>query len=388
VRTMSSPLLIASAVTSGFAVGFVPSLVDSMRGPLCQQLKGSEKGIDRTVMLFYVVWLPAMPLAGWLIDHWHNMEVLFLGLLACVLGIAWLGLAQSVGALVSSVLVLGAGYSAVATAGIRLMPAALGFTAHSSTIAALNVGFVCVIVGAVAAPALVGWVVRQWGNRQGLLYLSLALVAAAVLVFLARGDIVEREHPVPWRELVGNPRLWLIAAVILLYFALENCLEVWPEPYLKELGYVGRSSTAALLLFWGMFTLARLAAGWLPQTNFDIWLLLALVLSSSIILGNLVGANEYSSGSLGFWATGACYGPLLPGFLALVWDLFPDSSQGLPGAALGMMLALSGLDTLIVRPVMTRLASRRRARTIMRVPTVLGLILAAPLFALALIRHW
>ncbi len=99
-------------------------------------------------------------------------------------------------------------------------------------------------------------------------------------------------------------------------------------------------------------------------------------------MGNLAGANEYSSGSLGFWITGACYGPLLPGFLALVMELLPE----LPATALGIMLAFSGLDTLIVRPMMTALAARSRARTVMRVPLLLGLLLAAPLLVLALIR--
>jgi fucose permease len=384
---MSHPLLIASALASGFAIGFVPALVDSLRLPLHGQLKGSEKSVDRTLLLFYCTWLPAMPLAGWLIDHWHNMEVLFFGLLACVLGMAWLGLAASLRSLVSSVLVLGAGYSTVAVAGVRLMPGALGFTAHPSTVAALNVGFVCVIVGAVAAPPIVAWTGRRWGHRQGLLYLSLGLVAAATLVFVSRGEFPDHERSLPWSELIRDARLWLLGTVILLYFALENCVEVWPEPYLKELGYRGRYLGAAMLGFWIAFTLLRFATGWLPQTNYDIWLLLALVLSSSIILGNLVGATEYSSGSLGFWLTGATYGPLLPGFLALVLDLFPESAPGLPATALGMMLALSGLDTLIVRPLMTALAHRRPARTVMRVPTVLGFILAAPLLVFALIRR-
>ena len=58
-----------------------------------------------------------------------------------------------------------------------------------------------------------------------------------------------------------------------------------------------------------------------------------------------------------------------------------------PGTALGLMLALSGLDTLILRPLMTRLARRYTVRTVMRVPTVLALLLAAPLLMLALLRR-
>src|SRR5579859_5883810 len=130
---MSTSLLIAGAATSGFAIGFVPTLVDSVRPSLYRQVKAPTQVVDRALTLFYVSWLPAMPLSGWLIDHWQlheygcNKEVLFFGLLACVLGIAWLGMAQTPWSLVSSVLVLGAGYSMLATAGIRLMPAALGF---------------------------------------------------------------------------------------------------------------------------------------------------------------------------------------------------------------------------------------------------------------------
>jgi fucose permease len=380
---MSSPLLIAGALTSGFAIGFIPALVDRVRTSLYQQFKGSESRVDRCVALFYVCWLPAMPLSGWLLDHWRNKEVLFLGLLACVLGIAWLGLSQSLRSVVSSVVLLGVGYAWVATGGIRLMAHALQFSEHASHVGALNAGFVFVILGAVIAPWLVGAAERRGGYRQGLLYLSLLVVAAALLIFLVPFDDFPSLAPsMPWRTLAGDARLWLLGAVILLYFALENCLEFWPDAYLKEIGYQGRGRAWAIVIFWGAFTLTRALTGWLPLGTFDVWLLLALVLASSFTMGNLVGANEYSSGSLGFWLIGGCYGPLLPGFLALVMDTFSD----LPATALGIMLALSGVDTLIVRPAMTALARRHSAQTIMRVPLVVGLIMAAPLLVLALVR--
>jgi MFS family permease len=380
---MSSPLVIAGAAVSGLAIGFVPALVDSLRAPLAKQLKGTERTVNGVLNLFYLAWLPAMPLSGWLLDHWRNKEVLFFGLLACVLGIAWLGMAQSLRSLASSAVLLGVGYSWVATGGIRLMADALRFTEHSSHIGALNVGFVCVSLGAVIAPWVAARTEGRRGLRQGLLYLSLVLVAAAILVFVVpREQFPQLAESMPWREVVGSLKLWLLAALIVVYFAIENCFEVWPEPYLKEIGYEGRGLTIALLVFWAAFTIARAGMGWLPQSGANIWLLLGLVLASSFIMGNLVGANEYSSGSLGFWATGACYGPLLPGFLALVMEVFPD----LPATALGIMLALSGLDTLIVRPVMTGLARRKSARMVMRVPTVLGLLMAAPLLVLALLR--
>jgi MFS family permease len=375
-------LLIASAATSGFAIGLVPTLVDTVRAPLCRQMQAPEQRVGRILSLFYLCWLPAMPVAGWLVDHGRDKEILFFGLLGCVLGIAWLGMAQTLWSLFTSVLVLGVGYAMLATAGIRLMPAALGFTPQISTVAALNVGFVFVVFGAVAGPWLVAHAERRWGYRQGLLYLSLGLVVAAGLVFLVpAGDFRKVERIASVGYLLRDIRLGLMAGVVLLYFALENCLEVWPAPFLRELRYEGRGLTIALLVFWGAFTLLRIAMGWLPDNSWVPWILLGLLLISGFTMGNLSAANERTSGSIGFWLVAVCYGPLLPGFLALVMNFYPE----LPATALGVMLALGGLDTLVVRPWVTSLARRRPARNVMRVPMILALLMAAPLLVLALL---
>jgi predicted MFS family arabinose efflux permease len=385
--TMPSSLLIASAATSGFTIGFVPTLVDSIRAPLGRQVAAPERRVNRILTLFYLCWVPAMPLSGWLLDHGlldhaRHKEILFFGLLSCVLGIAWLGMAHTSWSLLSSVLVLGVGYSMVATAGIALMPVALGFTAEPSNVGALNIGFVFVALGAVAGTWLVNQAVRRWGHRQGLLYLSLGLVVVAGLVFLVPRDrFLEHKTDVAWSAVFGNIRLGLLAAIVLLYFAVENCLEVWPEPFLKDLRYKGRALTVALLIFWGAFTLVRVATGWLPDSMGVPWILLGLLLVSGFTMGNLSAANEYSSGTIGFWLVAVCYGPLLPGFLALVMSLVPDC----PGTALGIMLALGGLDTLVVRPWVTSLARRRPVRNVMRVPMLLALLMAAPLLVLALL---
>ena len=384
---MSTPLLITGAAASSVAVGFVPALVDSLGDALRQQLRGRERWVEWTLRIFYICWLPLMPLAGWAADHGRTKEVLFFGLLGCALGVAWLGLANSLRSLLTSVLVLSAGYSCLATAGVRLMPVAFGFGANPSTMAKVNLGFVLVVFGAVLAPWIVGALQKRWGYRQGLLYTSLALVVAAGLVFLVSRDLLPAPGgpTVPgWSEPLGDYRLWLIAFAILFYFAIENCTEVWPALYLKELGFQGRGLAFALLLFWGAFLLARLGCGWLPQRTaaHEVWLLFGLAGLSALALGNLVGAGEYSSGSLGVWLTGACYGPLLPGFLALVMDAFPQQQA----TTVGFLLAFSGLDTVIVRPIMNRLAGRTTTRNLMKAPLLLALFIAAILLGLALLR--
>jgi H+/gluconate symporter-like permease len=61
--------------------------------------------------------------------------------------------------------------------------------------------------------------------------------------------------------------------------------------------------------------------------------------------------------------------------------------KALPVSILGALLALSGFDTLVVRPVMNVFGKDRPARSVMWAPTVLALILAAPLLLLAFVRN-
>jgi hypothetical protein len=113
-------------------------------------------------------------------------------------------------------------------------------------------------------------------------------------------------------------------------------------------------------------------------------LTVGLLIASAIILGNLTSGYEIGGGSLGFWLVGACYGPLLPGFLGIALDQAAKVSDKPPPALLlGFLLALSGLDTLVVRPLMSGFGKDRAARSVMRVPTVLAIVLAAPLLLLA-----
>jgi hypothetical protein len=230
---------------------------------------------------------------------------------------------------------------------------------------------------------------RLWGYRQGLLSLSIALIAPAALAALCDRELFPSSPSTlaSWNEIFMHPQMGLVVVVILLYFALENCLEFWPDSYLKELGYQGRGLHVGLLVFWLAFLATRGFAAWWffvhPSHAFSLTLILVVV--SAFILGNLTGGFEFGSGSVGFWLLGACYGPLLPGFLGMALELYYP--KALPISILGALLALSGFDTLVVRPLMSVFGKDRPARSVMWVPTVLALFLAAPLLLLAFVRN-
>jgi MFS family permease len=376
--------LIASAIVSSLAVGFLPSLLDGLKKQLSQRLVLSENRVEKLSLAFYLAWLPGMPLAGWVMDFWpsSHKEVLFFGLVATTLFLAWLGVVQSQRGLFAVMTALGLAYSCVAVGCVQLMPLALSY--RGSSTAALNFGFVFVALGALFGPLACNAIERWWGQRQGLLFLSFNFLVPAALI--AMSDALPR---VPETEIgltLSQPHLWLIAFIVLIYFAIENCLEFWPESFLKQIGFGESGIKGSLLIFWLAFIGARVFVGFFLHTSgqvSEIWLLAVLLFISAICIGNLVGANEWSSGILGFWMIGLCYGPLLPGFLGLALKLFP----GLPGTALGVLLALSGLDTLLVRPLMAHLTAKHPARKVMFVPTLLAVVLLAPLVLLGMLRN-
>ena len=393
---MTFSLLAIATLASGLLIGLIPTLVDGVKAPLRARLNLSESQLDWVVRLFYLTWLPAMPLAGWLLDIWfskepdirHYKDILFIGLIALVLGIAWLALARSHLALLLNAPFLGLAYSFVTTATVRLMTVAFFTNADDATrklnIASLNLGFIAVGLGALLGPWIILAIERWWGYRHGLLYLSILLILPAALTVLAD----EPKTPAAvssWEDVLTHPQLALIVGIILVYFAIENCLEFWPESYLKELGYQERGLHWGMLFFWLAFIATRAGTAWWlymhPAQGFGLTLVLVIV--SACILGNLVGGYEIGSGSFGFWMVGACYGPLLPCFLGIALDM---RSEPLPTSALGALLALSGLDTLFMRPLMNVFGKGRSARAVMCVPTVLALLLATLLLFLWFLR--
>jgi len=388
---MTISLVAVAALANGLLIGLIPTLLDGIKPALQARLNLPEGRIDWHTRLFYLAWLPGMPLAGWLLDNLSNRDILLYGgLLPLIVGIAWLALLRTNAAAMVNAIFLGAGYSLLATATIRLMPVAFfpdWIKEYPLNIASLNLGFVAVGAGAILGPWVVKAIEKWSGVRQGLLGTSIALLVLAVLTALCDSASFPPadKDAASLQDIFTHPQANMIGAAILIYFALETCLEFWPDSYLKEIGYEGRGLHVGLLIFWIAFIASRAAAAWWlyqhPTHGFVMTLMLLAM--SALILGNLAGGFEFGSGSLGFWALGVCYGPLLPGFLGIAFD-YP-ASKALPGSALGVLLALSGLDTLVLRPFLGTATSSFRARSVMYLPTVLALIASIVLLALPFI---
>ena len=74
---------------------------------------------------------------------------------------------------------------------------------------------------------------------------------------------------------------------------------------------------------------------------------------------------------------------MVPALLAILeWR---DTGR-LPGQTVGAVLAVSALSSVVLEPVLLSFAKRHAPRESMRIPMMLGLIMAAPMLVLALLR--
>jgi MFS family permease len=233
-------LFTIAVFVASLTIGLIPALIDGIRKPMAERMNASATAIDWCVRLFYFTWLIAMPAAGYSLDAWpvYSKELLYFSQVGVIVALTWLGVVRSLAPTALFIALLAIAYSWVATSAFRLM--ALAYFANASPYASLNVGFVAVGLG-----ALVGmWIARaieHWGGyRQSLLAVSVGLIAPPALVALCdHTDFTSRQAiVVSWEDVLVHPQLALVVGLILVYFAVENCLEFWQESYLKELGYL------------------------------------------------------------------------------------------------------------------------------------------------------
>ena len=215
-------------------------------------------------------------------------------------------------------------YASVTTATVHLMSAVF-FPGGDKTfaLAGLNLGFIAIGFGAFVGPMIVQAIEQRWGYRQGLLYVSVVGIVPAVLTMLAEAAQFPAlpAEPTSWEVVLLQPPLGMIAGVILLYFALENCLDFWPEPYLEELGYRERGQQTGMALFWLAFIAMRGVAAWWLYFHPGFAAIIILVVLSALVVGNLAGGYEVGSGTVGFLAR-----------WALLWPAAARLSRHVPAA--------------------------------------------------------
>jgi MFS family permease len=366
---MISPLVGTGTFCAAFLLGALPTglftLVKDLGRVLNWSADESERGFRRGFVMPTIVLLP---LAGGIVDLWGAKDAAVIGLVILTVGLALSAMTPTPQALATNLLGLAAGTAFLAVGLVSWMPALL--SEQPRAVAGLNLGFIFVSLGWLIGPMFVERA-RRWVSPRAVFFSGSALAALSCLILGAiRLSPTEEVQTAP----LGDPRFWLLLAAAALYLPVESCLEVWSGPFLRDLGD-RRYLRSRIFGFWCAYLAARFATFWLVRTGFEPWFLLACTAVSAMILGNLVGAYGPSSGGFGFLCVGFCYGPLLPGFLGLFAQTFPDRI----GLIVGCLFAAGAIYHVLLGPILHRYTLNHTPREAMRVPVVLTLLLAAPL---------
>lgn len=375
---MISPIVAAGTFAAGFLLGALPPSLSAIVARWGRAVGWDAAQCDRHLRRAFV-WplVVLLPAAGWIGDMWGAKDATFVGLIALVVALTLLASIPQARTATANMLGLAVGVAFLAVGIIAWMPTLLGSPGRA--VETLNLGFVAISLGWLFGSSAIDKTLQLLG-LTGALLAGAGLAAASLLLLSSSVDVAA----VPGPRQLGVYRdlyFWMLLAAALLYFPVESCLEIWSGPFLRDLGD-RRYLRSRIFGFWCVYLLARLATFGLVRTGFEPWFLLACAAVSAMVLGNLVGAYGPSSGGFGFWLVGFCYGPLLPGFLGLFGEAFPDRF----GVLLGSLLALGTIYRTALGPVLHRYALRHSPREAMRVPAVLTLLLAAPLLLVTLLR--
>ncbi len=370
-----SPMLIAATVSSSLLLGGVLTLLPSLCGAGKERL-GLPPGRDLWLRLsFAAALLLALLLGGVLVNEWGVTDLQVLGCLLAGFAMANLGLSRNFqGALVgAAALGVAGGILHVATA--MSMPAA--FFPHDPVErapAATNLGYIFVALGALAFPLVAQFLIPRWGVRNSLLALALLVLFPALCTTAAAHEQFPAPQSADVPSLVGNLSLWLVGLAVFFFGAVETATLTWAPEYLGEIGFAQHGRRLLLAGFWGLFLFARLLATSLHGYLAFTWLVLVLACLTMVVLGNMIGWHNRSSGGIGFLVLAACLGPVFPTMVGLTFWLF----QRQPAVAFGLVCALGTAGQKIAEPLVCCHLGRNRIRLVMGVTMILTLIVAVP----------
>src|SRR5262249_43841661 len=161
-----------------------------------------------------------------LVDSWGGRNLLFVGILAAALGLAWLGLAQHAVTCLLAALFLALATACVAVPSIVMLPHTFQVSwphLRGPGVAAMNLGFIGFTLGHLLAPNLARGLFARLGLRNSFLLMALTCLVPATLVTLPAPEAFPKPHqPMPLDKLAEDVHWWMLLGLGLCYFPLEH----------------------------------------------------------------------------------------------------------------------------------------------------------------------
>lgn len=372
--------LVPIAILAAMAAGGTHALFTAIKAGLAERLSLKEGETGWLSAFWHAALLPSLFIWGMLIDQFGVEWVLITGFLVTTVALAMLGLSTQYHAVAGTVLLLGAACAATLASAVVLMPPAF---APDYPVAALNLGAFFLFLGVLLTPVAVQRLLPRVGFRRTLGGFALVSLAPALLAALTPGDAYPSALAGDVGKVVFDPVIVLAAATYFLFVPIEMTVRNWSNAYLTQEGYSTPRATGWLTAFWISFLAGRLIAYWFvlsahPSLRLEGWLVLGLVMLTTVALGNLAGATGRYNAGWGLPVVGLVMGPILPTLIGIGLHRFPTE----PGTAFASVYALGNLGALLLTPV---IGPYVRGGSAFRIPLMLAIAATVAGLALALL---
>jgi fucose permease len=382
---MSGMQAVTMATISGAVVfGMTLALLGRLKLALAQRVQLGDRQVRNLLLALNVALIPLALLCGLLLDVCGARVVLVAGSLALACALVSLSIWPTYPRAFVLILLAGFGAMALATASSVLMPRA--FFTPDETSASLNLGYVFLALGALVTPVLCDVLEERLEPRRILACFALLALVPALLAIVPRAEHwqLSNQSGEP-AALFAEPESWLAALVLFFYAPLEAAISLWTFTFLAEKGQDQRRAAGLLSCFWGAFLVSRLLVALGQHVGFlnewwDRCLIVVPPLLAAVILGHLAGASPRTQPRGGLILLGFLLGPVLPTLLGLVFRHVAPAEQG---TAFGLVFAAGCLGSLVLSPLVP-LRTRPPLQTALRLPIFLALLVTAVALVLGL----
>jgi fucose permease len=335
MRQTARPYLMTTVCTGTFAFGTLIAFLGATLPELRARL---GFGIEQSGTLISLFFLPQIPLSfivGPLIDRFGKKPVLMSGSLICAIVFVAMSVAQTYGILGMLVFLLGAGASCI-NSGSNTLVADL-YPENSSS--ALNLASAFFSLGTVGFPVLVTLMARRLGMAPALVLVGLANAIPGVLCLAQTFPPARSKGGLDWtavRRALVDRSVLLLAAVILLYSALEASTAGWLRTYFeREFLTSARTSGLILATFFALMMVGRLVASEITKRIRGSILVAACSAGAVIGLVILALGWNISATIAAVIVCGLCYAPIFPTTMGIASTYFPE----IFGTIFGLLMA-------------------------------------------------
>ncbi len=348
-------------ITALTAAGMCHALLGSIKVPLSERLNIDEGKVGGLVSIFGFTLIPMAFAAGILADSQGKKFVVVLGCILLIASVCVLAHVRSYLMALISVLLLGTGWSAMVNVLNALQgPAFLPLKDDAPLSFAMNLGDFIFGLGAFVMPIAIAWSLKAF-DLKGTFLAFAAIIAIPLLLSLAvdwkpltteSTEVVDNAFQI----LLGDKIVLLCCIAFFFHVPIEATVATWATTLMKDRDLPDQTTSLLLSVFWGTFTLSRLAAALLIPAGYDHLIAVFLaILCIGFSLGLVISKSGQLTAGL-LLAAGAILGPLFPILIAVLVGHVLDTNAALQGRAIGLFFCIGGIGWAVIPLIVGQVA--------------------------------